>query len=142
VNTTGLIEVGWAAIVPDPNWNWPDLPSGTVMEWLVELGELAHRHVNVIPELRAKYSVEEMDRWFVRVSSIPGSSLRPRPLFLLCADLRVWDMRLDVPRGEADNGGTLNLEEWAIAHVNTAAAKAFRAMIDVLLDLQQKETPA
>lgn len=145
MNTTGLIEIGWAAIVPKPNWNWPDLPSGTVMEWLVELGELAHQHVNVIPELRAKYNVEEMDRWVGRVSSIPGSSLLARPLFLLCADLRVWDMRLDVPRelpGKAGTRRTPDLEEWARAHVDAAAKKAFRAMVDALLDLKAKELAA
>jgi len=135
VNTTALIETGWAAIVPEPNLHWHELPPGSVMEWLTDLGTLAHRQVDVVPELRARYSAEEMDTWSARIASIPTTveKMTTQRLFALCADLRVWAMHLDVPH-EGD------LEEWAIAHVNAAATKAFRAMVGVLLDLKQKET--
>lgn len=134
MNTTALIETGWAAIVPESNLYWHELPPGSVMAWLADLGAMAHFHYSSVPALRADhYSAEEMDLWFSRMASIPTSSMANQQLFLLCADLRVWDMELDVPQAE-------NLGEWAMAHVNAAGTKAFRAMIDVLVDLKQKET--
>lgn len=137
MNTTALIETGWAAIVPESNLYWHELPPGSVMEWLADLGAMAHFHHDVVPALRADYSKKKMDLWFARMASIPTStsSMTNQKLFLLCADLQVWDMELAVPQAE-------NLGEWAMAHVNAAGAKAFRAMIDVLLDLKQKEATA